>query len=196
MGGKTIETRKRGVKPDDPVERAACVAAAVRALERIGATFTVGDVAERAGLSRATIYRSPQLRALIGAKGDGVRTVEAEVHARLTARHETAKAKTRDLRRRLSDSERSWEEMRERALTAERRLAEAQRHIKMLEAQREAAAHGASPLAGVAARLGPEEIRQARRQLARALHPDLFAGDTPAALLATELLKSINALTG
>ncbi len=184
------------MKPKDPAERAARVAAAVRALERIGATFTVSDVAERAEVSRATIYRSPHLRALIGAKGDGARTVGADIHAKLTARHESAKAKARDLRRRLSDSERGWEEMRERALTAERRLAEAQRHIKMLEAQREAVSHGPSPLAGVAARLGPDEIRQARRRLARALHPDLFAGDTPAALLAAELLKYINALTG
>jgi hypothetical protein len=192
---KTKTLRACGVKPKDPAERAACVAAAVRALERIGATFTVGDVAERAGLSRATIYRSPQLRALIGAKGDGARTVEADIHAKLATRHEATKAKARDLRRQLTDLERSWEEMRERALTAERRLAEAQRYVKNLEAQRDSAAQGASPLIAVAAQLGPDDIRQARRQLARALHPDLFAKDTPAALLATELLKAINSLT-
>ncbi len=188
--GKLTEMRTRGVKPKDPADRSDCVAAAVRALEKIGAAFTVADVAERAGVSRATIYRSPQLRALVGAKGDGARTVEAEVHAKICARHEAAKAKARELRRQLADSERSWDEMRERALTAERRLAEAQRRVQALEAQ--TASGGASPLEEVATQIGPEAMRRVRRQLARALHPDLFAQDADAALVATELLKTIN----
>jgi AcrR family transcriptional regulator len=187
--------RTRGMKPKDPSERAACVAAAVRALEKIGATFTVADIADRAGLSRSTIYRSRHLRALIGAKGDGPRVVDARLHAGLSARHESAKAKARDLRRRLAETERSWDEMRERALTAERRLLDAERRIRLLEAQTKMQRESGSPLFAIAARLGPEAIRQARRQLARALHPDLFAADTAAALLATELLKTINSLT-
>lgn len=188
-GGRTC-----GVKPGCPDERASRVAAAVRTLEKIGAAFTVADVAERAGLSRSTIYRSAELRALVGSKGDGPRTVDADVHAKLANRHETAKAKARDLRRQLADSEQSWEEMRERALLAERRLLEAQRRIQVLEAQGAAAAAGLTPLASVAARLGPDGVRRARRTLARALHPDLFGKDPAAAALATEILKSVNAL--
>ena len=194
--GKVSETRTRGVKPKDPEERSACVAAAVRALEKIGATFTVADVAERSGLSRATIYRSPQLRALIGAKGDGARLIEANLHAKVCARHEAAKAKARELRRQLADSERSWEEMRERALTAERRLAEAQRRIQSLEFQTGTLRTDSTPLTAAAAQIGPDAVRRARRQFARALHPDLFTQDPAAALLATELLKMINSLTG
>lgn len=187
---RSTAVRTRGVKPKDPAERNASVAAAVRALEKIGAAFTVADVAERAGVSRATIYRSPELRALIGAKGDGARTVGADVHAKICARHEASKAKARDLRRQLADSERSWDEMRERALTAERRLADAQRRIQTLEAQTENGS--ATPMAAVATQLGPDAMRRVRRLLARALHPDLFAQDPAAALVATELLKTIN----
>jgi hypothetical protein len=143
--GKSRETRTRGVKPKSLGERTACVTAAVRALEKMGATFTVADVAERAGLSRATIYRSPQLRALVGAKGDGARMIEADIHAKVCARHEAAKAKARDLRRQLADSERIWDEMRERALTAERRLAEAQRRIQSLESQAGASRNDSTP---------------------------------------------------
>lgn len=193
---KQVSERTRGVKPKSPDERAANVAAAVRTLEKIGATFTVADVAERAGLSRATIYRDQKLRSLVGAKGDGPRTVDADLHAKICARHETAKAKARDLRRQLADSERSWDEMRERALTAERKLSEAQRRLQILEAQNNGAGPNAPLLATVAARLGPEARRRARRLLARALHPDLFAQDADAAALATELLKEVNALAG
>lgn len=188
--------RTRGVKPRDPIERARRVAAAVRDLERIGAAFTVADVAERAGVSRATIYRTPELRDLIGAKGDCARPVPPDIHERLAARHETMKAKARDLRRRLTESEQGWEEMRERAITAERRLQAAERQLAALAAQRTAATPGHGTLITVAARLGPEAMRQARRQLAAVLHPDLFAQDPAAAALATELLKSLNALTG
>lgn len=193
---KRAEERTRGVKPKSPEERAARVTAAVRTLEKIGATFTVADIAERAGLSRATIYRDQRLRTLVGAKGDGPRTVDADIHAKICARHETAKAKARDLRRQLADSERSWDEMRERALAAERKLVEAQRRLQSMEAQNSGAGPGASPLATVAAGLGPESKRRVRRLLARALHPDLFAQDADAAALATELLKEVNALAG
>ena len=188
--------RTRGVKPHDPAERARRVAAAVRDLERIGAAFTVSDVAERAGVSRATIYRTAALRDLVGCKGDCARPVAPEVHEKLAARHETMKAKARDLRRRLSESEQGWEEMRERAVTAERRLQAAERQIALLAAQFSGSAQGNGVLAGVAARLGPEAMRQARRQIAAVLHPDLYAKDPAAAALATELLKSLNALMG
>ena len=85
---KTKDIRTRGVKPQDPDTRAARVKAALKDLQRIGAAFSVADVAERAGISRATLYRCADLRALVGAKGDGPRTVEAALHEKLTAKHE------------------------------------------------------------------------------------------------------------
>ncbi len=190
--GKIKEIRARGAKPHDPEARRQQVQTAVRDLERIGAAFSVADVAERAGVSRATIYRSQDLRELIGAKGDGPRTVDAALHEKICARHDSQKAKVRALRRELAELERSWDEMRERAKTAEMKLAAAERRIELQSAQMRGGVGGA--LDSVAAHLGPEERRRARRTLARALHPDLFAQDTATAALATELLKTLNAL--
>ncbi len=195
MNGKTTRVaRTCGAKPKDPQTRAAQVAAAVRALEKIGAAFSVADVAERAGLSRATIYRSDALRAIIGAKGDGARTVPADLHEKLTERHQAAKTKTRTLRRELAELEQSWQEMRERATNAEYRLAEAERRLKLLQTPTGARHGGSTTLAGIGAQMSTEERRQARRQLARALHPDLFAKEAATQALATELLKLINSL--
>ena len=190
---KTKDIRTRGAKPQDPDERAMRVKAAVRDLERIGAAFTVAEVAERAGISRATLYRNPDLRALVGTKGDGLRTVDAAVHEKVCARHDAQKAKTRALRRELAEAEASWEEMRERARTAEARLAAAERRAEVLAAHARGGVGGS--LESVSVKLGPEEMRRARRVLARALHPDLFAQDNATAALATELLKTLNALT-
>lgn len=190
----TEPQRTRGPKPENPEQRAARVKKAVRDLERIGAPFTVGDVAERAAVSRATIYRCADLRELVGAKGDGVRAVPADAHAKLAARHETAKAKLRETRRELADLELSWEAMRERALAAEKRAADAERKLGMRGTSSSSNGHGAGTLSAVAHRLGPDAMRQARRELARALHPDLYARDSAAHALATELLKTLNAL--
>jgi hypothetical protein len=189
---KSKDIRTRGAKPQDPDERAARVRAAVRDLERIGAAFTVAEVAERAGISRATLYRCPDLRALVGAKGDGPRTVDATVHEKVCARHDAQKAKTRVLRRELAEAEASWEEMRERARTAEVKLVAAERRADALAAQARGGIGGS--LGAVSVKLGPEEMRRCRRVLARALHPDLFAQDSATAALATELLKTLNAL--
>jgi hypothetical protein len=189
---KTKDIRTRGVKPQDPDARAVRVKAALKELQRIGAAFSVADVAERAGISRATLYRCADLRALIGAKGDGPRTVDAALHEKLTAKHEAAKAKSRDLRRQLADAEAGWEEMRERALAAEQKLAASERRAEALAAHARSGSHGS--LGAIAIKLGPEEMRRARRVLARALHPDLFAQDAATAALATELLKTLNAL--
>ena len=189
---KTKEIRARGAKPQDPALRRQRVQTAVRELEKIGAAFSVADVAERACVSRATIYRSQDLRDLIGAKGDGPRTVDAALHEKICSRHDTQKAKVRALRRQVAELEASWDEMRERAKTAEMKLAAAERRIELQAAQMRGGTGGA--LDAVAARLGPEERRRARRILARALHPDLFAQDTAASTLATELLKTLNAL--
>lgn len=189
---KTKDIRTRGAKPQDPDERTARVKAAVRDLERIGAAFTVAEVAERAGISRATLYRSPDLRALVGAKGDGPRLVDATIHEKLCARHDAQKAKTRALRRELAEAEASWEEMRDRARTAEAKLAAAERRADTLASQARGGIGGS--LGAVSIKLGPEEMRRCRRVLARALHPDLFAQDGATAALATELLKTLNAL--
>lgn len=189
---KPKEVRARGAKPQDPVARRTRVKVAVRDLERIGAAFSVADIAERAGVSRATIYRSQDLRDLIGAKGDGPRVVDAVLHEKICARHDTQKAKVRDLRRHLSELEASWDEMRERAKAAEQKLAAAERRIELQSAQMRGGVGGA--LDAVASRLSSEERRRARRVLARALHPDLFAQDTAEYTLATELLKTLNAL--
>ena len=132
------------------------------------------------------------MRELIGAKGDGPRTVDAALHEKICVRHDTQKAKVRTLRRQLAELEASWDEMRERAKAAEMKLAAAERRIELQAAQMRGGTGGA--LEAVAARLGPEERRRARRILARALHPDLFAQDTAASTLATELLKTLNAL--
>lgn len=188
---KNKDMRTRGAKPQDPDARAARVKIAVRDLQKIGAAFTVAEVAERAGISRATLYRCADLRALVGAKGDGPRTVNATVHEKLAGKHDTLKAKARDLRRRLADAEEGWEEMRERARAAEGKLAAAERRADSLAAH--ARSHVGS-LGNIAVKLGPAEMRRARRVLARALHPDLFAQDSATAALATELLKTLNAL--
>jgi AcrR family transcriptional regulator len=189
---KTKDIRTCGVKPQDPDARAMRVKAALKDLQRIGAAFSVADVAERAGISRATLYRCADLRALIGAKGDGPRTVDAALHEKMMAKHEAAKAKSRDLRRQLADAEAGWEEMRERARAAEQKLAASERRSEALAAHARSGSHGS--LGAIAIKLGPEEIRRARRVLARALHPDLFAQDVATAALATELLKTLNAL--
>jgi len=189
---KPKDIRTRGAKPQDPDQRAMRVKAAVRDLERIGAAFTVAEVAERAGISRATLYRSADLRTLVGAKGDGPRLVDAALHDKVCARHEAQKAKTRALRRELAETEASWEEMRERARSAETKLAAAERRADALAVQARGGIGGS--LGAVSVALGPEEMRRARRVLARALHPDLFAQDGATAALATELLKTLNAL--
>ncbi len=82
--------------------------------------------------------------------------------------------------------------MRDRAKLAEQKLAAAERRADALAAQMRGRIDGA--LGAVAAHLAPEERRRARRILARALHPDLFAQDSAASALATELLKTLNAL--
>ena len=194
---KQKQIRIPGVKPADPSDRAARVALALRELERIGAAFSVTDVCDRTGISRATIYRHKELRDLIGARGDAPRKVDADVHEKLEARHLTMKSKARDLRRQLAESETSWEVMRERALQAERRLGAAERRIDELTQQlaRSAQTNTSShALDDVARELGSETVRRAKRRLARALHPDLFAKDPAAAALATEILKALNAL--
>jgi DNA-binding IclR family transcriptional regulator len=196
--------RKRtpGVKP--ALDRAGAVARALRELDSIGAPYSVTDIAERAGISRATIYRDPSLRDLIGARGDVPRPVPHDKHQTLRQQHATLRDKAQDLRRRLADLEQSWEEMRGRALRAEREAREAdakcdaaERRNTSLAAQ---LARGIglpslrSLLAGTTVGMSTAELRKARRLLAAALHPDRFANDHATAAIAAELLKAVNTL--
>jgi DNA-binding MurR/RpiR family transcriptional regulator len=186
--------RTRGVKPDNPDDRARRVAEAVKELEDIGAAFSVADVAERAGISRATIYRSQKLRTLVGARGDGVRSVDAEIHARVCERHNSLKSKARELRQRLADAEKGWDEMRDRALAAEHQLRVAQQRIQALSKRVAVSnsAHATVPLAHIAEQIGADGMKRARRQLALVLHPDLFSQDPDVAAIAGELLRAVN----
>lgn len=166
----------------------------MRELEEIGSPFSVADIAERAGVSRATIYRDNALRAIVGARGDGDRPVSADVHARVCDRYKALQGTAKDLRKRLAQSESSWEQMRERALAAEAKLSAAQRHIEALAGRLAASTSSHAPLtlAKLAARIGPDGMRKARRALASALHPDLYSQNPEAAEVAAELLRAVN----
>jgi AcrR family transcriptional regulator len=227
------DRRRRGRRPADASERRRRVEQAIADLESVrGVPFTMADLAERAGISRATLYRDAGLRDLVGDRGDGPaqRPVDSREHARLRERAEALAAERRTLRREMRD------------LTARMRAAEDR--VDALEAlrsedardrratggmdpeaaerlKREAYAEGftagvrtatqrpgtaagraaggsaaAGELRAVAARLPRASLVTARRTLARQLHPDLFVKDPAAAMLATELLKQINALIG
>jgi len=167
---------------------------AVKELEKIGAAFSVADVAERAGISRATIYRNQKLRDLVGARGDGARAVDADTHAGVCAKHQTLKSKARELRRRLSEVEKGWEEMRERAVDAEHRLRIAEQRVQSLNKRLTSTtqAHSTVSLSHLAGEIGAEGMRRARRKLAQVLHPDLFTSDPAVAAIAGELLRAVN----
>ncbi len=183
----------------------------------------MNDIAERSGISRATLYRDAALRALIRNKGDSPshRPVDARDLARLDqeraslVRERTELRKEmRALKERLAQSESLVESLRREnteRMRAQRVVdpgdADTERTRTEAYAEgfsagtRAAAQRGArgaqtGGLAIVAARLPRASILSARKSLARALHPDLFATDPAAALLATEILKQLNSLVG
>ncbi len=228
--------RRRGRKSADAAERRARVEVALADLRASRTPFSMGDVAERAGISRATLYRDAGLRDLVGSHGDAPANPvvtfrdyekEREKSARLQAERKTLRKELRDAAEIKAGLEREIEKL-------ETRVANYVAHFAKMAAQdtdtvrKESFAEGfsqgvrtamgqrggatrpgspgaganrqgmggaASSLGSVAAVLSKEELQTARRNLARVLHPDLFAGDDPAtATLATELLKQINAL--
>lgn len=215
--------RRRGRRPADADQRRARVVSALADLEDARVPFTMADVAERAGISRATLYRDAGLRDLIGRRGDSpaARPVSHKSHTDLAARADALAEERRVLRRALRAAEK-------RALAAEQRVEELE--VAAVDAERSARSRerlgdhareriradayaegftagaqrarpggrsgGDAALAVVAARLPRPALVNARRALARALHPDLFTSDPAASLLATELLKQINALVG
>ena len=189
----------------------------------------MGDLAERVGISRATLYRDAGLRDLVGRTGDGpaARPVNRKDHDALAQRVQDLSSERRALRRQLREAEKRMREAETRA----DELAEISREQTREAARQARGAGGAADaekirteafaegftagtrasqqrggaagrggaggdLLSVAARLPRPAIVAARKTLARALHPDLYAQDPAAALLATELMKQINALAG
>lgn len=224
------EKRYRGRRPADAAERRLRVLAAIADLESVRVPFTMSDVAERAGISRATLYRDAGLRDLVGAQGDGPakRPVSRRDYDTLQAKADTLAQERRALRRavrsleaRVQAAELRADELGDelRATARDRRSSERVGGDATEKIQKEAYTEGfaagvraaaqrgggsargrgasaESELLTVASRLPKASLQTARRTLARQLHPDLFTQDPAASMLATELLKQINALIG
>ena len=188
---------------------------AIAELESARVPFSMSDVADRAGISRATLYRDAALRALISNRGDSpaARPVNAKEHERLKQRAVEAEQTRRQMARRIKEAEERAEISEARVREIERRLAIAQSDAANERAQREAYTDGfaagqraasaqsarggaSNELFAAAVKIPRESLLNARRTLARVLHPDLFANDPAAALLATEILKQLNAIAG
>lgn len=204
----------------DARDRRARVEAAILELESVNLPFTMQDLADRAGVSRATLYRDAALRDLVGARGDGpvVRPADSRSVAQLEAENKTLASERRALRRELNETKKRVDELLERcaALEREQRQSPSKDEVNPSEAERirtEAYADGfaagtraamqrggtrpgssSGGLSVAAARLPRATVLAARRTLARALHPDLFAQDPATQLLATEILKQLNSL--
>lgn len=187
--------RLPGPKPCSPTLRQEAVRNAVDALRRAGAHFSVQDVADRAGISRATVYRSAELRNIVGVHGEAQRAVDRAAHLRLVARHEDLKGNLRDLRSRLDDAEEQYKRLHIRYVEVEER----NRRLERTSAVAPEAGELQSAIRSLrssASRFGADDSRKARRQIARVLHPDLFPGGSAAHDLASEILKILNASIG
>ena len=214
------DLRRRGRRPADAAQRKAKVLEALRGLESTGVPFSMQDVADRVGVSRATLYRDATLRELIGAKGDGppVRPVDFKIHEKLRGEVEALRSESRELRRNLKDAEKERKALQERIATLQsensermyaQRAAEAltdgvenvrqEAYGKGFQAGMASASRGGRGGAGglmvAATRFPKATLATARRTLAKAIHPDLFADDPAAHLLANEILKQLNSLT-
>jgi len=95
------ERRRRGRRPADATERQKKVREALKELEATGVPFSMQDIAERVGVSRATLYRDTGLRNLIGARGDGpdARPVDYKAHATICPELETVQAEKMELQK-------------------------------------------------------------------------------------------------
>lgn len=217
--------RKRGRRPADAQLRRQTVLNALAELERGGVPFTMADVAERSGISRATLYRDLTLRDLVGTKGEGParRPVDQRKFAECVRDKDKAMKERREARRELRAAHKEIEHLKDRIERLAREN-EARQQSRLIDAQiqgdvdkvradayaegflagtRAASQRSGSGKAGganglnlVAARLPKPAIAGARRALAKHLHPDLYADNPAAALLATEILKQLNALAG
>jgi len=217
--------RKRGRRPEDAQQRRARVNAALEVLEATGVPFSMADLAERAGISRATLYRDSTLRDLVGRRGEGPahRPVDFRDYQRCVAERAKAIAAQTEAKRELRAALRETAALRERIDRLAREM-EARQQSQLIDAQIQgdvdrirteayaegfqagsraasqrlpgARAGGPTGLATVAARLPRPAVAGARRTLAKALHPDLYADNPAAAMLATEILKQLNSLAG
>ena len=213
------ERRKRGRRPADAGIRRTLVLKALADLESARVPFSMGDVAERAGISRATLYRDATLRDLIGEKGEGpaVRPVDYAKYQKLNDERQEWFIERRKLRREGRLWEKREQELLNRIDFLMRENAEMSREIAMSVGQVEArekiraesytegfnagvrtgsqrgnsVGGGGSELQAMASRLPRAALIQARRTLIKTLHPDLFENDPATKLLANELLKQI-----
>ena len=114
--------RQRGRRPVDARARRALVVAAVQELGSMNLPFTMQDVADRAGVSRATLYRDAALRDLVGSRGDGpqVRPADARLVAQLESEKKTLASERRALRRELNETKKRVDELLERCAALER----------------------------------------------------------------------------
>ena len=221
------DTRRRGRKPADASLRREAVQKALCDLTDARVPFGMGDVAERAGISRATLYRDANLRDLVGKAGDGPesRPVNSRQFDKLQADNERLTTERRQLRRELREAQKRVREAEARTIELDeesrfhertaRKLSEGQNEAAQEKIRSEAYATGfaagaraaqgrggaqstgaaaSGEMRAVASRLPRPALMAARRTLAQKLHPDLFAQDPAAALLATEILKQLNAL--
>ena len=221
------DKRRRGRKPADAAVRREAVERALQDFAEARVPFTMNDVAERAGISRATLYRDAMLRDLIGQTGDGpkARPVNGREFDKLREANEKLTTERRQMRRELREAQKRMREAEARVIALDeesrfyertaRKLSEGQNEAAQEKIRTEAYATGftagaraaqgrggAAPsgaaasaeMRAVASRLPRPALMAARRTLAQKLHPDLFAKDPAAALLATEILKQLNAL--
>jgi AcrR family transcriptional regulator len=217
--------RKRGRRPEDAKVRRQRVLDAIAELERGGVEFTMADVAERAGISRATLYRDLTLRDLVGRRGEGPvhRPVDQRTYAECVRGRTKAMEERRAARKELRAAQQEILHLKDRIERLAREN-EARQQSRLIDAQIQgdvdrvradayaegflAGTRAASQRAGtnkagapaglsvVAARLPRPAVAGARRILAKALHPDLYADNPAASMLATEILKQLNSLAG
>ena len=200
------------------------VDASVKALRATGVSFSIQDVADHAGISRASLYRIAGLRERIGNAGElphdrPVSASDLNVATRSLARVRTERsAAVKENRRLAVELARSVRRVQELLLTIE----ETTQTLRSTEHQAASTAHdkdtvygegfqaglrasqqkgrALSPMAGaedlnsVAARLPRQQMLKARRKLALAIHPDLYHDDLASQLLASELFKLLNQL--
>lgn len=217
-------SRKRGPKPQPISDLTARVDASVRALRATGVPFTIQDVADHSGISRASLYRINGLRDRIGNHGDELASRPVSTRELNSVRRElesvrlertNAVKENRRLQIELNRAVRRIEELMldsteksQAAKSAEQKAdsATAERdsvYAEGFQAGLRAASQkgrGMAPAAGsedlnvAAARLPRAAMLKARRTLALAIHPDLFQDNPAAQVLAGEIFKLLNQL--
>ena len=219
-----VSLRRRGPKPRSITELTEKVDASVRALRQTGIPFTIQDVADHSGISRASLYRIEGLRERIGTHGDQpssrpVSSRELNLLRRMldSVREErsTAVKENRRLQIELNRAVRRIDELMldgteklQAAKSAEQKAETAVSDrdgvfAEGFQAGLRAASQkgrGMAPAAGsedlnvAAARLPRAAMLKARRTLALAIHPDLFHDNPAAQVLAGEIFKLLNQL--